>query len=444
MKGFIYAFRKAFIFAGGITIFLHPLISFKRIRRIGIRRGAIFFISMCFNELRLINKVTSDRRTNSPGGDPKRNKFFVRVVNAPARINLITDSVQVGSLFGGVATSIILANEIANKFGMGLRLVTRQQVSRVSNVKALLANTGNSPVESLEYQHMPEESNDVLTVSSNDFFVTTSWWTTRDVLQSVPARKIIYILQEDERIFYEAGDLYIEAQTIMNHPSINVLVNTRSLRNYLIQSGVEGLSLTSLSFEPSFEHISSGDVSHSHKVKRDLFFYARPNHARNLYRLGLKTLTNSVEKGILDPAKWNFHFVGFPENEHFPNTSILPIFHTPSDLVTYKELIGIMDVGLSLMSSPHPSYPVIDLAAAGKMVVTNDFFGKMNLSEKVSDRIIQVPATVESLTLGLQEAINRIDKLTLSTPSKIESPYCQTWIENLKSPLENLKLKLDL
>ena len=103
-----------------------------------------------------------------------------------------------------------------------------------------------------------------------------------------------------------------------------------------------------------------------------------------------------------------------------------------------------MDVGLSLMSSPHPSYPVIDLAAAGKMVVTNDFFGKMNLSEKVSDRIIQVPATVESLTLGLQEAINRIDKLTLSTPSKIQSPYCQTWIENLKSPLENLKLKLDL
>ncbi len=42
----------------------------------------------------------------------------------------------------------------------------------------------------------------------------------------------------------------------------------------------------------------------------------------------------------------------------------------------YPQFLSTVDVGLSLMLSPHPSYPPLEMAAAGARVVTNKFADK--------------------------------------------------------------------
>jgi len=63
-----------------------------------------------------------------------------------------------------------------------------------------------------------------------------------------------------------------------------------------------------------------------------------------------------------------------------------------------------MDLGISLMDTPHPSYPPLDLAASGAAVLTTASLGKRDLS-MYSENIIVVGADLNSLRAGLKDAV---------------------------------------
>jgi hypothetical protein len=71
--------------------------------------------------------------------------------------------------------------------------------------------------------------------------------------------------------------------------------------------------------------------------------------------------------------------------------------------------MGTIDVGLSLMYTPHPSYPPLDLAASGAVVVTNKFANKTDLSQYSSNIIcaeLELGALVEAVRDGISLAEN--------------------------------------
>ena len=68
----------------------------------------------------------------------------------------------------------------------------------------------------------------------------------------------------------------------------------------------------------------------------------------------------------------------------------------------YPRFLADTDIGLSLMFSPHPSHPPIEMAAAGARVVTNAFAGK-DLSD-LSPAIQSSDPTPEALSRALQGA----------------------------------------
>lgn len=75
-------------------------------------------------------------------------------------------------------------------------------------------------------------------------------------------------------------------------------------------------------------------------------------------------------------------------------------------LEEYKELLPGFDVGISLMMSPHPSLPPLEMAAAGLMVVTNIFANKTAESLKgISPNIIPAEPTVGGVEEALKKAI---------------------------------------
>ena len=73
--------------------------------------------------------------------------------------------------------------------------------------------------------------------------------------------------------------------------------------------------------------------------------------------------------------------------------------------VDYVKLVGRMDVGLCLMDTPHPTYPPLDLAASGAVVVTNKHVSDSSLAS-YSD-LIECESSIEGLKRGIGEAAAR-------------------------------------
>jgi hypothetical protein len=76
----------------------------------------------------------------------------------------------------------------------------------------------------------------------------------------------------------------------------------------------------------------------------------------------------AIERGYLDRNEWEFYFVGRCLEEVQLPYGIRP--HLVSNLgwSEYPALLRTVDIGLSLMNTPHRSYPPLDLAACGAVV----------------------------------------------------------------------------
>jgi O-antigen biosynthesis protein len=331
------------------------------------------------------------------------------------RISVVTDSINKGSLFGGVGTAMIVAALLVQQRGARLRIVTRTEPAHAANLHTVLQLYGLSVDDEVEFAfaHVQAQSSS-LNVFADELFITTSWWTTASTLAAVAPSRILYVLQEDERMFYPGGDDQLQCARLLAHEQLHVAVNTQGLLDHLIQSGLPHLERTALAFEPAFpasvyrrqaspQHRQQEARSSPHK-KRRLLFYARPNHLRNLFYFGLEVLDAAVARGVVDTQQWDIMFVGAHAPAVILADGTVPERHENLSWQAYAELAGTIDVGLCLMYTPHPSYPPMDLAASGAVVVTNRFGNKTSLAA-CCENILCADLTVDAMLLALQEAL---------------------------------------
>ncbi|MRG55530.1 hypothetical protein GF108_08035 [Phyllobacterium sp. SYP-B3895] len=325
-------------------------------------------------------------------------------------LTILTDSVESNSLFGGVGTSLIVGALVAKRLSARLRLVTRTAAPDPSVMGSILQAHGIGFDGDTDYVHMPIGTDTPLPLGTNDLILTISWWGTRSVLGSVHPRQILYLLQEDERMFYCHGDLRLRCAETLAEPELRVLVNTSVLFDHLAggKDPVPTIGQRGYSFEPAFPAIPRPRATAPRLGKKNFFFYARPNHARNLYWRGLEVVETILRKGLLSPSDWNIHFVGHELPEMELPAGVKPQVWSKLPWSKYAELVSDMDLGLSLMDTPHPSYPPLDLAAAGAIVVTNTCGPKTSL-EHWSRNIISVPPTVSDLVAGVRQGLDRVD-----------------------------------
>ncbi|MDN7509520.1 class I SAM-dependent methyltransferase [Burkholderia multivorans] len=330
------------------------------------------------------------------------------VPGEPRRVTMVTDSISPGSLFGGVGTAIVFATSLAKRLGAKLRLVTRTEVADPTAFGTILKLNEIDWNDNIEFIFSPPKDGYAVPIGDDEIFVTTSWWTTRSVRQVCAPSQIVYLLQEDERMFYSFGDERLRCAETLSDPDITIVVNSKILFNHLT-SGPDALANVATNgtwFEPSFPFLA--DIVDRRQTapgqKRRFFFYARPNNARNLYWRGLEVLVTSLKDGTLDPLEWEFHFVGKDMPDVVLPHNIRPYLHRNLPWQNYVELISSMDIGLSLMDTPHPSYPPLDLAATGAIVVTNQHGCKTDL-DKYSKNIICTGTDIESLQDGIRAAL---------------------------------------
>lgn len=323
------------------------------------------------------------------------------------RISLVTDSVNRGSFFGGVATSLIIALVLARARGANLRVITRIEPAQGVNLHALFELYGLQHEGELEFAfaHVNATQNQI-NIQRDELFITTSWWTTHAVLASVAAERILYVLQEDERTFYPAGEDQLRCHQLLAHDGIRVVVNTDGLLAHLVADGLPGLAGRALAFEPAFPArlFHPRPKPEGVQGRRRLMFYARPIHLRNLFYFGLEVLDRAIAEGLLDTQRWEIHFVGAGVPAVTFCDGSAAILHEQIGWREYVELVGTMDLGLSLMLSPHPSYPPLDLAASGAVVLSNRHANKTDLSPLCAN-IVLTDLTLPAMMSALREAL---------------------------------------
>ena len=333
-----------------------------------------------------------------------------------SRVSLITDSIGPGSLFGGVGTGLLLAAQLANRMDATLRIVTRTEKPSPENAAQILRAYGVQLAREVQFVFIPdagaspEESVAPLDIHSKDLFITTSWWTTAASLSEIPSRSILYLLQEDERMFYPFGEDRFHCEEVLQNQDIRFLVNTRLLYEHLISSGLGHLATRGQWFEPAFPTSLFHRRALQPAGKRRFFFYARPNNPRNLFHIGLAAIDRAVNDGVLDLERWEIVLVGKDIPVVTFGDDYQPIRCEGLNWQAYADLIGTIDLGLSLMYTPHPSYPPLDLAASGAIVVTNRFANKeslVNYSPNILCAELRVESLVDAIRAGIALAEDR-------------------------------------
>ena len=128
-------------------------------------------------------------------------------------------------------------------------------------------------------------------------------------------KRVVYLIQEDERIFYANNSFKALIDYIYSLPLI-FLFNTKELYDYFRQKKIgpfrDGSDSKAYWFDPPTNDVEKPTESELLKRNhRRVLFYARPEaHAgRNLFPIGIAALKRAIEKGYFDDT-WSFHGIG--------------------------------------------------------------------------------------------------------------------------------------
>jgi O-antigen biosynthesis protein len=322
------------------------------------------------------------------------------------RVTIVTDSVNRGHLYGGVGTAIIMGALLAQASGARLRLVTRNEPAQPAGFETVLETYGIRLSQDVEFVYAPFfDTRYEIDAFEEEHFITTSWWTTACTIASVRSEYVIYLLQEDERMFYPYGDEHLRCSRILANRDIRFVVNTQLLFDHLVGSGLPNIAARGTWFEPSFPPAVFHPRERAEGAKRTLMFYARPNNLRNLFYFGIEVLEAAVMRGIIDLQQWDLVLVGKDiPRLRFDEGRYTPQVRENLSWTQYAALAGQTDLALCLMYTPHPSYPPFDLAASGAVVVTNRFGNKQDLAG-YSKNIICGDTDLESMLAAVAEGV---------------------------------------
>jgi hypothetical protein len=263
---------------------------------------------------------------------------------------------------------------------------------------------------------------DTLDLGSADVLVAT-WWPTAHTaaagLAATHASAFIYLIQDFEPGFYPWSTKYALAAATYDMP-FRAIVNEPTLLDHLQRAGVGRFadgSQPAISFMPAVDSAVFTPTARRGAGRRRLAFYARPKHARNMFDLGLAVLRAAEAQGVFGDDDWTLSAIG----ETVPELPVGDRRLEPTpwlDYAAYATFLAETDVLLSLMLSPHTSYPPLEMVGTGGHVVTNTFGGKTHAALKaISPKIHAGPAAVDPLVAAIAEAVAATRSTTGAGPA---------------------------
>ena len=250
-----------------------------------------------------------------------------------------------------------------------------------------------------------------LTLRAGDIFFATAWWTAdlafrlhdRQAVLFGSAARVVYIIQDYEAGFYNWSDHYALAQATLTQGNDTIaLLSSEELANFVTARHRFAHAFhVPYVIDPEIEAHLKPTIK-----KKKIVAYSRPSTPRNLFH----TLVEGVRvwQGR-DPGNCAFEVLF--RGEQFPVRHVASIENAralgKNSLKEYAEVLNEAAIGISLMLSPHPSYPPLDMATAGCVTVTNNYEAKD--MARHADNIIPLDlVTPDSLADALDLATKRV------------------------------------
>ncbi|WP_295387868.1 hypothetical protein [uncultured Thiodictyon sp.] len=323
---------------------------------------------------------------------------------ATRRLTVLTDSLDAASQFGADATAILFAVALARHRGLRLRWVTRHRPPEPSTMGAVLAAHGVSYHDNIDFDYAPIGTvTRELGVADHELIATTSWQTTWAALQSFDPSRIIYLVQDDERVFYPAGEERLRCREILCDARIRFVVDSAVLLKHLVAEGMTGVAANGIAFEPAFVRTLYYREPRPPGGKRCFVLYAGPNHPHHLLLRGLEALAGALERGFFPATEWDVHIIGKAIPGIALPGGIAPTIAEALPWQDYAALMRRTDVALSLSCTPRPSYPSSEFVASGAVVVTNHHERRHSIDSECAN-ILCVEPSVEHLVAALGRA----------------------------------------
>jgi len=362
--------------------------------------------------------------------------------NSP-RLNLLLPGLSIKHVFGGISTALSFFETLGKRFE-NLRIIITDEIDFDLENNPNYAHWDLCSLEDDKpgFTIVPagDRQNRTLAVGENDRFIATIWWSA--ILAShiqewqfvnyrkKQKEKFVYLIQDFEPGFYPWSSRYALAESTYHDASQNIAVFNSSLLKSFFDAEQYSF-FDSFVFEPTLHPKLRNELRLKHAVPREkrVLIYGRPGTDRNAFQIIVMALRLWVSRN--PENDWEFVSAG----EEFP-----PIFLGEGkylnslgklSLEEYANELSRASIGISLMISPHPSYPPLEMAAFGIYTITNKFKGK-DLS-LLTSKIVSIDA-VNSFTLStaLDNCMQVLQtKQSLEQVDKI-SP---AWVEYLESDI---------
>ena len=316
---------------------------------------------------------------------------FVKAESERRRLNLLVPSVNPEDIFGGIATALKFYERLLAETGMDGRIIVLDAVTRAGSVSERfdgyeLYELGSEGDAHFSIVNASSRNAADIPVARGDWFIATSWWSSycyqseygvhfsRGDLEMNP---LIYLVQDYEPGFYAWSSNYLLARsTYTSSTPVVAVFNSSELRQYFFERGFRFDS--EFSFDPMLnDKLKEMLIQLDGRVakRRQILVYGRPGTPRNAFELVVESLREFVE-ACPESSLWEFLSAG---EQHPPvpvSNGRYLVSVGKQSLEGYASLLAESDAGISLMASPHPSYPPLEMASFGVKVITNTFVGK--------------------------------------------------------------------
>ncbi len=301
------------------------------------------------------------------------------------RLNLVVYSINLAERFGGIQSSLDLLEELGHFFP-NLRILITSNEPQAEDLKTLPDFVSVSPSEESlipkQIQFLGASPDRSFYVGKNDVFITHGWWEAYraekwTAWQSEafcnPRRELVFMIQEFEPGCYPFSSRYALANQALKTsiPHIAV-INTSLLADHYRLQGYKFQKI--FCFEPSMniQLLTNLEKLKNTPKEKILFCYCRQTAERNAFELVALALREWAQR-FSSSCKWTIISAGAPHDpfEIAPGVIVRP--KGKLTLENYSNLLSRSAVGLSLMISPHPSYPPLEFAHYGMRVLTNSF-----------------------------------------------------------------------
>ena len=349
---------------------------------------------------------------------------------ADPRLTLVLPRLAAGSDFGGFATGIDIYSrlilEMRKAEPLDLRVLITDVIAEtdptIVTSRAAKAGLTIGP-DQIELVRHNDAS---ISVRANEVFMTYNWWTTLNFAKvreaqaemfGKPLLPMVWLMQDYEPAFMQFSSAHMLAREAYDSTEhLWGVINSSNLAEYIETVGHN--PERTFVFEPVVSDALRpylDKVSSSTRKKR-ILVYGRPIVERNCFPALVRGLQQWVQD-YSEFADWEVVSAGVPHDpvDLGDGRKLTSVGKLP--LEEYAEMLLESSVGVSLMASPHPSYPPLEMSHFGLRTITNGYVCK-----DLSDFHPNITALRSISAPALSSAIAEACKAADSPPSDHRNP----------------------